>query len=110
VSGDPKLTGKAAGNDIREGKKTYPILLALTSAKGEEKDKILKVFGARDKASSSDIKEAVRVISDIGIERDVRNAARKYMYDALDSIESYGNSDAKRSLQFSADFAVGRSL
>jgi geranylgeranyl diphosphate synthase, type I len=110
VSGDPKLTGKAAGNDIREGKKTYPILLALKSAKGEEKDKILKVFGARDKASSSDIKEAVRVISDIGIERDVRNAARKYMYDALNSIESYGNSDAKRSLQFSADFAVGRSL
>jgi geranylgeranyl pyrophosphate synthase len=50
------------------------------------------------------------VISDIGIERDVRNAARKYMYDALNSIEGYGNSDAKRSLQFSADFAVGRSL
>ncbi|MDQ5842577.1 MAG: polyprenyl synthetase family protein, partial [Thermoproteota archaeon] len=25
VIGDPKLTGKAAGNDIREGKKTYPI-------------------------------------------------------------------------------------
>jgi geranylgeranyl diphosphate synthase, type I len=109
VVGDPKLTGKAAGNDIREGKKTYPILLALKSAKGEDRDKILKVFGSKS-ASNADIKEAVRVISDIGIEQDVRNAARKHMNDALKAIEGYGDSDAKRSLQFSADFVVGRSL
>ena len=110
VAGDPKLTGKAAGNDIREGKKTYPILLALNSTKGEKRDKVLKIFGARDRASSSDIKEAVRVISDIGIDREVRNEARKYMNDALKAIEGYGDSDARRSLQFSADFVVGRSL
>jgi geranylgeranyl diphosphate synthase type I len=55
VAGDPKLTGKAAGNDIREGKKTYPILLALDKAKEEDKDKIRKVFGSKN-ASSSDIK------------------------------------------------------
>src|SRR5437867_525345 len=82
VVGDPKLTGKAAGNDIREGKKTYPILLALNSAKLEDRDKILKIFGSKN-ASNTDIKEAVRVISDIGIEQDVRNAARKRMNDAL---------------------------
>jgi geranylgeranyl diphosphate synthase type I len=110
VVGDPKLTGKAAGNDIREGKKTYPILLAIDKAKDEKKDKILKVFGAKDKASNADIKEAVRIISDIGIEQGVRDAARKYMNNALRSIETYGESDARRSLQFSADFVVGRSL
>ena len=110
VVGDPKLTGKAAGNDIREGKKTYPILLAIKSAKGEEKDRILKVFGAKDRASATDIREAVRVISDIGIEQGVRDAAREYMNKALRSIEGYGDSDAKRLLKFSADFVVGRSL
>ena len=109
VVGDPKLTGKAAGNDIREGKKTYPILLALKCAKGEDKDKILKVFGSKN-SSNADIKEAVRIISDIGIEQDVRNTARKHMNDALKALESNGDSDAKRSLQFSADFVVGRSL
>jgi len=109
VVGDPKLTGKAAGNDIREGKKTYPILLALKCAKGEDKDKILKVFGSKN-SSNADIKEAVRIISDIGIEQDVRNTARKHMNDALKALESHGDSDAKRSLQFSADFVVGRSL
>lgn len=108
--GDPKLTGKAAGNDLREGKKTYPILKALDYAKDKDKEKLLKVFGARDIASSSELKEAVRIISDIGIEQDVRNLAKKYMLDALSALDSYGDSYAKRSLQFSADFVVGRSL
>lgn len=114
VVGDPKLTGKSAGNDIREGKKTYPILLALNALNNprdkEKKDKILKVFGAGDRVSSADIKEAVKAISDTGIEQEVRNAARKHMNDALKAIEGYGDSDARRSLRFSADFVVGRSL
>lgn len=110
VVGDPKLTGKPAGNDLREGKKTYPILLALENAREEKKDKLLKVFGAKDKASPSDIKDAVRIISDLGIEHEVRDLAKRYMSDAVDAIESYHDSDPKRSLQFSADFVVGRSL
>ncbi len=68
------------------------------------------MFGTRRKALSQDIKEAVRIISDIGIEQEVRNEARGYMNEALKSIEGYSNSDARRSLQFSADFVVGRSL
>jgi geranylgeranyl diphosphate synthase type I len=110
VIGDPELTGKAAGNDIREGKKTYPILLALKNTRKEDAEKIKRVFGSRQKAMSQDIKEAVRIISDIGIEQEVRNEARMYMHEALKSIEGYSNSDAQRSLQFSADFVVGRSL
>ena len=110
VVGDPKLTGKAAGNDLREGKKTYPILKALNDATDKDRDKLLKVFGARDSVSPADLKESVRIITDIGIEQDVRNAAKKYMLEALDAIETYGDSYAKRSLQFSADFVVGRSL
>jgi geranylgeranyl diphosphate synthase type I len=110
VIGDPKLTGKAAGNDIREGKKTYPILLALKNANKEDSEKIKRVFGTGGKALSQDIQEAVRVISRIGIEQNVRNEARRYLHEAVKSIEGYSNSDARRSLQFSADFVVGRSL
>ncbi len=110
VIGDPKLTGKAAGNDLREGKKTYPILLALDNATDRDRDKLRRAFGARDRVSSSEIKEAVRIISDSGIEQNVRDVAKKFMTDALKAIEGYNNSEAKRSLQFSADFVVGRSL
>lgn len=110
VVGDPKLTGKAAGNDLREGKKTYPILKALDCAKDKDRDKLFKVFGAKDTATLADLKDAIRIISDIGIEQDVRNTAKKYMLDAVGAIENYGDSYAKRSLQVSADFVVGRSL
>ncbi len=107
--GDPQLTGKAAGNDIREGKKTLPILLALRRAKGDARDKLMKVFGSKA-ASAEDIKDTVKIVSDMGIDEDVRNAARHHMDKALASIDSYQNNDARRSLQFAADFIVGRSL
>lgn len=106
--GDPKVTGKAAGNDIREGKKTLPILLALRKAKGDDKDKVLKVFGSKT-ATAGEIRGAVSVVSEMGIDEEVRNAARQHMSRALESLADY-NGSAKCSLQFAADFIVGRSL
>jgi geranylgeranyl diphosphate synthase type I len=109
VVGDPKLTGKSVGNDIREGKKTYPILLALKNATSEERDRILKVFGSRD-ASNIDLKEAVRTISSIGIRQDVKNVANEHIDRALKVLEKYQDSGAKRALRSSANFIVQRSL
>lgn len=109
VVGDSKLTGKAAGNDIREGKKTFPIVLSLQKAKGDDKDKILKVLGSHS-ASPIEINDAVRVVSDLGIEKKVREEAKKHMALALKCLGSYARSDARDSLELSAEFVVGRSL
>jgi geranylgeranyl diphosphate synthase type I len=109
ITGDPKLTGKAVGNDLREGKKTYPILLALRNAKGENRSKILKIFG-RKNASASDLKEAVGTISTIGIEKEIRLAARTHIEKAVQSLADYADSEAKRALESSASFIVERSL
>jgi geranylgeranyl diphosphate synthase type I len=108
IIGDPKLTGKSVGNDIREGKKTYPILLALRNAKDNERSKIFKVFGKN--SSTADIKVAVRTISNIGIEREVRKAAKLHIERAIKSIERYSYSYAKEILVSSANFIVERSL
>ena len=109
IIGDPKITGKAVGNDIREGKKTYPILLALNNTDGENKNKILKVFNSKN-ASSKDLEEAVRTISIIGIDQHIRNAAKAHIDRAIKSIEKYEDSDAKKALKSSANFIVERSL
>jgi geranylgeranyl diphosphate synthase type I len=109
ITGDPKLTGKAVGNDLREGQKTYPILLALRNAKGENRSKILKIFG-RKNASASDLKEAVGTISTIGIEKEIRLAARTHIEKAVQSLADYADSEAKRALESSASFIVERSL
>ena len=108
IAGDPKITGKSVGNDIREGKKTYPILLALKNAKENERNKIFKVFGKN--SSTADLKAAVRTISSIGIERQVKKAAKSHIDRAIKSIERYSYSYAKEVLVSSANFIVERSL
>jgi geranylgeranyl diphosphate synthase type I len=71
VMGDPKITKKPVGNDLREGKKSLPILMAIKLAKGKDKKIILKAFG-NSKISRNDLNKAVDVIRSLGIEDSVR--------------------------------------
>ena len=108
VMGDPKITKKPVGNDLREGKKSLPILMAINSAKGKNKKIILKAFG-NPKASKSDLSNAVEVIRSLGIEENVRNQALKYAEDAEKSLGKYSG-QAKKELIDLLDFVVKRSL
>lgn len=109
IVGDPQITGKAVGNDIREGKKTFPMILVLEKANTNERNKLLKIFGSRS-TSDMELKEAVRVISGLRIEEEIRNLAESYIHHALQSLEVYPDSEPKSALQTSADFIVRRSL
>lgn len=109
IVGDPKLTGKAVGNDIREGKKTYPIFLALENASCYERDKILKAFNSKN-ASDIDLKETVGIISATGIDQYIRNTAKDHIAKAMKSIEYYKESVPKKALESAARFIVERSL
>lgn len=109
VTGDPKLTGKAVGNDIREGKKTYPILLALEYADTNKREKIMKVFGFKG-ANRDYVEDAVYAISSLNIEEEVRRTAHDNMIKAFESIKSYNETSAKNALVSSAKFIVERSL
>ena len=108
VMGDPKITKKPVGNDLREGKKSLPILMAIKLAKGKNKKIILKAFG-NQKASKGDLKKAVDVIRVLGIEKTVRNQALKYAERAEKSLSKYSGS-AKKELIELLDFVVKRSL
>jgi geranylgeranyl diphosphate synthase type I len=109
VTGDAKLTGKSVGNDLREGKKTLPILLALQISNSDCREKILKVFAAKN-ASRTEIEEAVKRISSLGIEKAVRDNARQHIQKAMESINSYDDSIAKRKMIASAHFIVERTV
>jgi len=108
VMGDPKITKKPVGNDLREGKKSLPILMAIKSAKGNNKKIILKAFG-NQKASKNDVMKAVDVIRALGIEENVRNQALKYADLAEKSLSKYSGS-SKKELVDLLDFVVKRSL
>jgi len=108
VMGDPKVTKKPVGNDLREGKKSLPILMAIKSAKGKNKTMILKAFG-NQKASKSDVKKAVDVIRALGIEENVRSQALKYAERAEKSLSKYSGASKKELVEL-LDFVVKRSL
>jgi len=108
VMGDSKITKKPVGNDLREGKKSLPILMAIKSAKGNERKVILKAFG-NSKISRNDLDKAVEVIRSLGIEENVRKQALKYAEKAEKSLGSYSG-PAKTELISLLDFVVKRSV
>jgi geranylgeranyl diphosphate synthase type I len=108
VLGDPKVIKKPVGNDLREGKKSLPILLALKKANRKDKKIILRSFG-NQKAKKKDIDQAMMVIKSLGIEKTVRGQALKYAKKAKKSLNSYSGISKKELLSL-LDFVVNRSL
>jgi geranylgeranyl diphosphate synthase type I len=108
VLGDRRITKKPVGNDLREGKKSLPIVLAITKSKGNDKKIILKTFG-NAKATKRDIEKAVESIRALGIEKIVRKQALLYSNKAQKSLNNYSGS-AKKELLNLLNFVVKRSL
>lgn len=108
ILGDPKVTKKPVGNDLREGKKSLPILLAINRAKGEKKHVILRVFG-NSYASQDDIEKALKIIRLLKIESIVRRQALQYVQKSKNSLQSYSGV-AKKDLLSLLNFVVKRSL
>ncbi len=108
VLGDPKVTKKPVGNDLREGKKSLPILMAIQKADPKRRRLILKVFG-NGRASKKDIISAVDTMRSLNIEKDVRKQALSYADKAKRSLSSYSG-PAKKEMIALLDFVVTRSL
>lgn len=109
ITGDSKLTGKPVGSDLREGKKTLALSLALELAKDEDRIKVQKVFGKR-KVTQEEMNEALAIISKTKVADKVRDEARFYADKALSILKRYPDSPAKRSLLELTNFIVARNL
>ncbi len=94
--GDPSITKKPVGSDLREGKSTLPISLALKKADVELRNKILRVYGK--KADEKEINEVVEMIRKLGIEEDVKKIIKGYLDNALSAIEHLGSGEANSEL------------
>ena len=109
IYGDSKVTGKFVGNDIREGKKTLPILLSFQNLNSTDRDSLKQLFGSKN-AKDSEIAEMVRKIAEIKVDEEVRDIANSYAEEAFNTIKTYDRSPALISLQNSAKYIVERSL
>lgn len=106
VMGDARLTKKPVGNDLREGKKTLPILEAMAMVGGNEGSAVRRCFGNR-KAARKELEAAAGEIRSLGIEDSVRRGARRYAAQAMSSLKPYSG-PAREDLESLLDFVVRR--
>jgi geranylgeranyl diphosphate synthase type I len=106
IVGDTRETGKPVGSDLREGKRTLPISMAIDLADEELKKMILKVYGKP--SGDGEMQEIVERIKSIGLEDQVLKVARRYAESALKSLEMIPESDSRRSLEELVELAIRR--
>lgn len=91
------LTGKKAGNDIKEKKITLPLLHALREAGPVEKRRILRIL-RRKKKERSDIREVIDfVVRNGGIEY-AEKKMNEFAADAIERLNSYPETETRASL------------
>ena len=106
LKADEKILGKPVGSDLRERKKTLPIIYALKNADKNQKKIILASM--RKNSTQTEILEAIKVIEKLGsIEYSIRKA-EKYVEKALKQLEKLPKTNAKTSLESLARFIVKR--
>lgn len=92
------LTGKAAGNDIKEKKITLPLIHALEQSSYVQKKHILFIVKNKKK-SKSEISEVIKFVADNGGMQYAEMRMNQYRDKALAILDSYPDSEVKDSLR-----------
>jgi len=96
--GDPSVTGKPVGSDVRNGKKTMPILLAVRNARGQEREKLLSLLEKRDPSATDIIVKA----GGIDATRDLMERYRLRAESQLSSLPDNGAREELKELLYSS--------
>jgi geranylgeranyl diphosphate synthase type I len=107
IVGDEKKLGKPVGSDIREGKRTLVLYHAYQNADPSQREFLLSVLG-NPRAKISQIKEATKLLRDLGGVEYTAQVARSYITDALAYLESIPASSYKDLLEAWATYMIER--
>jgi geranylgeranyl diphosphate synthase type I len=109
IFGDPSVTGKPAGDDLREGKRTVLMAIALDLLKGDEREMLVSHLGKAD-ISPEKIEELRALIINSGAVAQVEELIEKLSNDSLRAIEDPAiDLSAREFLTYIALSAVKRS-
>jgi octaprenyl-diphosphate synthase len=101
------LTGKTAGNDIKEKKITLPLIHALEQSPGSKKRHILGIVKNKKK-TKSEINEVISFVSDYGGIQYAELKMNQFRDKALAILDSYNDSDVKDSLKEFVNYTTSR--
>ena len=106
-SADQDRLGKAVGSDLREGKRTLPLIAMLERAAAADTEKVRALLRQRMLAPA-ELEEIRRlVIAHDGVEY-ARARASDYAQAAKDDLASFPGSEERETLTLIADFVVDR--
>jgi geranylgeranyl diphosphate synthase type I len=84
--GRPEELGKPVGADLRAGKRTALLELALARAKGPDRARLEEVVGRRD-ASEAEVTRACEVIEALGVRRECQEQIERLTKEALAALD-----------------------
>jgi geranylgeranyl diphosphate synthase type I len=89
IWGDPAVTGKAAGNDLRERKKSMPVAIVL-SGRDDAAERLRAVYDLDRDLTDADVGRATAAIEAAGGRDRTVAEARKHLDAALDAVSGVG--------------------
>jgi octaprenyl-diphosphate synthase len=101
------LTGKPAGNDIKERKITLPLIQALELATPSQKRRILSIVRNRKK-TKSEIKEVIQFVTACGGLEYAELKMNLFRDKALAILDTYPDSEVRESLKSFVNFTTER--
>jgi geranylgeranyl diphosphate synthase type I len=106
IWGDPDRTGKPVGSDLRQGKKTIPVTIAL--AAGDRRSEELRSLLARRPLDDDDVQRAAALVEECGGRARTAAFADEQLSAALVDLDTIEPGPARDELAGLARFTVGR--
>ncbi|MFO7754587.1 MAG: polyprenyl synthetase family protein [Bacteroidales bacterium] len=101
------LTGKSAGNDIREKKITLPLIHALQKVSSSERKRILNII-RRKKKTSAEINEVISFVVQNGGTEYAAGMMDKYRDKAFAILDTFEDSEIRSSMEEFINFTASR--
>ncbi len=107
IVGDEETMGKPTGNDLRDGRITLPVIVALRNAGDTEARRMIDIISSRGTVDS-DFKDVIDFVESNGGISYTRDRAADLAVKARACVEGFGPSPARRSLILLTERLVSR--
>jgi len=83
-------TGKPKASDIRNKKKTLPVIYAMEKADEDKKKRLQEIYSKKDRLSNKEVAEVLEILEETGAKDYAMKLAREYEDKALHELDSLG--------------------